>query len=140
MSSSLAYSITTGLIKEYFQNNGNPVHVHREYYVVDGRREGEYRDYYPNGTLRTTLTYVNNLKEGEGRHFSHTGNLQIVAHYKDDKLNGEYVSYMNDGRVYKIRYFVNDVMVCQHVINPYTESTEINVDTITHCPIHQLLH
>lgn len=49
-------------------------------------REGITREYYPNGKLKYTLHYQNNLLNGEVRGFYENGGLKRIDYYKGDLL------------------------------------------------------
>ena len=55
-----------------------------EYYEINGKKEGIYKEYYNNGQLN------------------------VVCNYIDDKLNGEYKIYLCDGQLYEICNYIDN--------------------------------
>jgi len=71
------------VVRTYYDNEQTK--LKEEYYEINGKKEGIYKEYYNNGQLN------------------------VVCNYIDDKLNGEYKIYLCDGQLYEICNCVNGV-------------------------------
>ena len=81
------------------------------YYVSkdDGAREGEYTQYYPDGEVMSTATYVNDTLDGERRIFYPDGTLQILETYDNGDFEGPYANYYEDGNPLSKGNYVNSM-------------------------------
>jgi antitoxin component YwqK of YwqJK toxin-antitoxin module len=74
--------------KEEYDENGN---LAVEYFLKDGKAEGQIKFYNPNGTLRKTSNMKNGVENGTSTHYfySKTDSLgSAVGKYKGEILNG----------------------------------------------------
>ncbi len=46
-----------------------------EVFILNGKKEGEYKSYHKNGQLNEIVMYTNNKKNGERKLYSTTGQL-----------------------------------------------------------------
>lgn len=88
------------LIKEYL----------RQYYTVDGKRDGEYKEWYENGQPFVYCNYKDGELDGEYKRW-HQGQLLEHCYHKNGKLDGEYKSWNNDGQLHFHYYYKNDVKI-----------------------------
>lgn len=65
---------------------------------------GNLKQYYGNGNLKSTATFVNNALEGQAIEYYGTGEKKIVAEYKNGTLNGDYSEYYETG---DLKYEIN---------------------------------
>jgi antitoxin component YwqK of YwqJK toxin-antitoxin module len=70
----------------------------------DGKKYGKWFTFYPNGSLKTVTTFVNDVMNGEYKYFDSKGKMQISGTYVNGKKNGQWVS--SGGR--KIEQYSND--------------------------------
>lgn len=70
-----------------------------QHYFEDenGRWQGEYRKWLPDGQLIMQLHFVDSRKHGECKWWHENGQLEFHAHYVDDDINGEYIALCDDG-------------------------------------------
>jgi antitoxin component YwqK of YwqJK toxin-antitoxin module/Tfp pilus assembly protein PilF len=84
-----------------FDNNGKRTGEWREYYTdgviksnvtyKDGLAQGPYQIYYSNGQLKESGSYVNDKVDGKVIFYNNSGATKYISNFKADKLNGEYV-------------------------------------------------
>jgi len=73
--------------------------------INKGKREGEWLEYYKNGSLESKSNYKDGKEEGELFWYYQNGKLEIKGNYKDGKEEGEFLSYDVNGQlVYKYNY------------------------------------
>lgn len=56
-------------------------------------------EFYPNGTLKSSIEYKGKVKDGEARTYNPNGTLSSMVHYKHDKENGLAEYYNQDGKI-----------------------------------------
>ena len=106
-SDDLILSKTDGLF--YEKNNKKPftgeVTGRVKGQIIKGKREGEWLQYYANGSLESKSNYKDGKEEGEVFWYYQNGRLEISGNYKDGKEEGGFISYDVNGRiVYKYNY------------------------------------
>ncbi len=77
-----------------------------EFDVVNGKKEGNFRSYYPNGKLLMSGGIKNNRNEGEWKYFYDNGQVESFGLFKDDKADGKWTWYYPDGTLRQTGYFV----------------------------------
>lgn len=65
--------------------------------LVDGQKQGKWRNYYENGQLQSVYTFKDGLKEGIGIEWWETGKMMTFGHYKNGVLNGILKWYNENG-------------------------------------------
>lgn len=83
-------------LQKYFHENGN---IKEETYFVDDKKEGESRDYYPNGTLLSIERYQDDILNGTYESFTPTGYKNCTFLYKNGERDGKGFCYYPDGSV-----------------------------------------
>lgn len=73
----------------------------------DGKKSGKWLTFYPNGSLKSVNTFIDDVMNGEYKYFDSKGKLQISGTFKNGKKNGEWIS--EGGR--KIEQYNNDKVV-----------------------------
>lgn len=66
---------------------------------TDGKRRGEYKEFYPDSTLRAEGIYINGERSGEWRFYYSNGQLQEVGTYKEGQPDGAWTWYYDNGQV-----------------------------------------
>ena len=131
-SSSNSHKIVTnefpnGLLETYFTFNKNGIldGENREYYeegdiksifyfknnVVDGTSIS----YYLNGNIQEKNTYKNGEENGEGILYYENGNIKEKYFMKNDKLDGEATAYFEDGKIRNKSIFKDGVKLEEEV-------------------------
>ena len=115
-SSSNSHKIVTdefpnGLLKQYFTFNKDGLldGESRQYYeegeiksissFKNNIANGTFISYYQNGNMKEKHTYKNGDKEGEGIFYYENGKLEEKYFMKNGKLNGEATVYFEDGKI-----------------------------------------
>ena len=72
-------------------------------YSVDdqGRKEGRYEEYFPNGKRKLETAYRDDKLHGRYRESFENGRSKLRANYVDGELQGEYVEYSEAGPIVK---------------------------------------
>ncbi|MBE0662512.1 MAG: toxin-antitoxin system YwqK family antitoxin [Bacteroidales bacterium] len=74
----------------------------------EGNKEGDWEDYYIDGSLRAQGTYKNNKKTGEWIYYHENGTLEQKGTYDDEgKPVGEWVWYYDNGNLWREELFIN---------------------------------
>jgi antitoxin component YwqK of YwqJK toxin-antitoxin module len=91
-------------------NNTLPTAEGRDRYILvtgnfkEGKKSGKWYTFYPNGSLKNVMTFVEDVMNGEYKYFDSKGKLQISGTYLNGKKNGQWV--LSGGR--KIEQYSND--------------------------------
>lgn len=65
---------------------------------TDGKRRGEYKEFYPDSTLRTEGLFIDGLRSGEWKFYYHNGKLQEIGGYKEGDPDGPWTWYYDNGQ------------------------------------------
>ena len=76
-----------------------------EFDVVNGKKEGNFKSYYPGGKLLMSGEMKNNRNEGEWKYFYDNGQIESFGLFKDDRADGKWVWYYPDGTLKQSGYF-----------------------------------
>ena len=68
-------------------------------YYLDGKKEGVWKTYYPNGKLKSSHAYSNNEFDGKVAEFWENGAKKLEATYINGLLNGNEYKYDMEGNV-----------------------------------------
>ena len=69
--------------------------------IKDGKKEGEWVEYWGNGQLMSKVSYKNGKEEGEWVGYHGNGQLSSKGSYKNGLWEGGWVEYYGDGTLYK---------------------------------------
>ena len=114
------------LIAKGYYRDGNPIGAHErwsktnnryyaKYSYIDGKKEGLFESFYPNGRLKTQFYYINNKIEGAYKQWSPTGQRICKCYFKNNKLNGYYRKWHYNGQVRVQCYYINGVIVARTI-------------------------
>ncbi len=104
----------TGYIRTYYVPEQTK--LDEEYFMLNGKKEGEYKRYYKNGQLQLIGTYINGNEEGEEKWFYKNGQLWIICNYINHILEGEYKEYHESGELEKIYIYGNGKILNTNVV------------------------
>lgn len=90
---------STWVGEKWFHDNGV---LNLEGPIVDGKREGLFKGYYPSGKLMSTGNFKNGLREGRGVVYHENGNISIDGNYKNGAMTGIWKFYDEDGNVINV--------------------------------------
>jgi antitoxin component YwqK of YwqJK toxin-antitoxin module len=73
--------------------------------VVNGKKEGNFSVYYPNGKLQMSGKLKNNRNIGRWEYYFENGNLESAGNFENDKPEGEWNWYYPDQTLRQTGYF-----------------------------------
>lgn len=73
----------------------------------EGKRDGKWSWYYPDGSLKEEAVFKNGVLEGENTSNFPNGKPNYVAQFKNDELEGEYLLYNDKGALLQKKHFKN---------------------------------
>lgn len=79
--------------------------VTQEYNYVNGILNGDVREYYDNGTLKTEGTYINSNYHGEVKKYHPNGKISFLERYKHGQKHGWWFGYDMNGKEIGKRFF-----------------------------------
>jgi antitoxin component YwqK of YwqJK toxin-antitoxin module len=95
----LLYSIKGVYLKQYDQKSD----ISQEgFYVNDSTVEGPWKEYYPNGKIKSVTTYKNGLQNGSFKYYYESGQLWTERIYKDDRLMDVISNFNSAGKPNKL--------------------------------------
>ena len=125
------------LLKQYFVFNKNGLldGESREYYeegdiksishFKNNVADGLFISYYQNGNIKDKQNYKNGNGEGEGLFYYENGQLEEKYFMKNGKLDGEAINYFNDGKIRHKGIYKDDIILEEEV----HENNEIKKNT-----------
>ena len=115
------------LLKQYFIFNKNGLldGESRQYYeegdiksispFKNNVADGVFISYYQNGNIKEKHIYKNGNKEGEGIFYYENGKLEEKYFMKNGKLDGEAINYFEDGKIRNKSIFKDGVLLEEEV-------------------------
>ncbi len=73
--------------------------------VVNGRKDGDFKIYYPNGKLQVSGKLKNNRNTGEWKYFYDNGNVESRGNFENDKPEGKWYWYFPDSTLRQTGFF-----------------------------------
>lgn len=98
--------------------------LEEEYYVVNGKKEGIYKKYYPDGSLRKTCFYLNNEINGDFIKFYENGTIKYKIPYVNGFKNGKYIRYYENGNIETEATYLNNRL--EGECRNYYENQQLN--------------
>lgn len=71
----------------------------------NGRRDGTWRYYYPDGTLWSLGDFSNGLRHGRAVVYYENGQIRYSGQYQNDKEMGEWVFYDTTGKKIEVKQY-----------------------------------
>ncbi|MFN9972560.1 MAG: toxin-antitoxin system YwqK family antitoxin, partial [Phycisphaerae bacterium] len=68
----------------------------------------DFRDYYPNGALRSEGRYRDGFEDSLWHYYYETGAIQERTNYRRGKLHGQVLRYHPNGQLMVEGYFIRD--------------------------------
>ena len=65
---------------------------------TDGKRRGEYKEFYSDSTLRAEGLFIDGLRSGEWKFYYQNGTMQEIGSYKEGYSDGLWVWYYDNGQ------------------------------------------
>jgi len=91
--------------KDYFANGV----LQLEGGIKNGKRNGVWRFYNPNGILTGENTYVDDDQSGPQKTYYSNGKINTVYYCDSNKTNGLYKEYYKDGQLKSQSWFINNL-------------------------------
>ena len=116
-----------GLLKQYFTFNKDELldGESRQYYeegdiksispFKNNVADGTFISYYQNGNIKEKHTYKNGNEEGEGIFYYENGKLEEKYFMKNGKLDGEAINYFEDGKIKNKAIFKDGVTLEEEI-------------------------
>jgi len=76
---------------------GNKTKIMRKGHYVSGQKEGVWDEYYPNGNVKTSITYRQNRQNGYAKIFYENGKLSEEGIWRGNRWTGQYKFYHQNG-------------------------------------------
>lgn len=93
---------------------------------------GEYKEYYDNGSLYSIEYYENGLKEGVWRYYYKNSKLKMRQSYSNNKLNGTVYHFSTAGDLIYNEIYRNDSLVEKLIVNDSLYNYEVVFETHGH--------
>jgi len=78
--------IYTGVQREFYDTDKTK--IKSEVFILNGKKEGEYKSYHPNGCLKNICTYFNDKLNGTYAEYHENGKIFVICTYVYGKRNG----------------------------------------------------
>ena len=104
------FSATPGVINVPFTGEVRVGRRGGEGLIRDGKREGAWTKYFPNGVLLQKQTYKDGVLEGPWLIYYVTGQLRSEKTYKEGKLEGPWLHYSVKGELESVETYKNGIL------------------------------
>ncbi|MDO5342153.1 MAG: hypothetical protein Q4F69_06840 [Bacteroidia bacterium] len=88
--------------EKWFHDNGV---LNLEGPIVNGKREGHFKGYYPSGKLMSEGDFKNGLREGRGVVYHENGSVSIEGDYREGDPAGIWTFYNEEGEIIDVHDF-----------------------------------
>jgi antitoxin component YwqK of YwqJK toxin-antitoxin module len=103
------YDEEGNIVKGYLFHNGKV--VGEGITDEEGLRDGPWKEYYPNGAIKSVGTYDKGKRVGEWKFYHPDGQLEQIGSYnKDGKLDGTWTWYYADGQLEREESYFNGML------------------------------
>ncbi len=75
--------------------------LNSEYNLVDGRKVGDYKEFYPNGILKRETVYVNDGTTSKNIKYFPNGKIKLEVNFVDGHMEGPYKEYHSNEKLFK---------------------------------------
>lgn len=93
---------STWVEEKWFHENGV---LQLEGKIVDNKREGEFRGYFPTGELMSVGRFKKGLREGKGKIYFENGVVNTENEYRDGKPYGIWKYYDEGGNLVDVKEY-----------------------------------
>ena len=73
----------------------------------EGRRRGEWKDFYISGEIKARGNYSNNRKSGKWIYYFKSGKVEQTGQFLNDRYDGEWIWYYDTGEVWREENYFN---------------------------------
>ena len=78
---------------------------------IDGKRDGEHKQWYDNGQLQFSQNVINGKSNGVVKSWYENGQLKSESNYKNGKIDGLYKSYDENGNIKIISIIRKNILI-----------------------------
>jgi len=79
--------------------------------MKNGKREGRWVEWQPNGKKWREFIYSNNLFDGPGKEYYENGNIRRTSNYKNDVKHGKHILFRKNGKKLIQEEFIDGYIV-----------------------------
>lgn len=77
------------------------------YVVITKAQEIVHKDYYPDGIIKSEITFSDTLRDGIAKFYYENGNLKEERNYINGRVDGTVKQYYNNGKLHQIFSLIN---------------------------------
>lgn len=88
------------LNKENYKLNGRKRYTSQEGHYVNGKEEGKWYTFYPDGNVSSVEEYKDGQLNGEYKSFDKFGNITVEGHFVQGEKNGEW--FIESGKMVEV--------------------------------------
>jgi antitoxin component YwqK of YwqJK toxin-antitoxin module len=81
-----------------------------EYHISSGKKHGEFKEYYQNGSIKSKGTYEKGLLEGRVIDFYNDGGIELISSWENGQQTGPNKTYYENGNIKKEYFTVDGVL------------------------------
>ncbi len=74
---------------------------------AEGKRQGDWKDYYASGKVKAVGLYNDNRKTGNWKYFFENGSIEQTGNYINGKLSGVWTWYFENGMLWREEEYLN---------------------------------
>ncbi|MGM0503761.1 MAG: toxin-antitoxin system YwqK family antitoxin, partial [Bacteroidota bacterium] len=103
-------------VHRYFDKKGNVIQsktydayhqlISEGIVQLDGKKQGTWIDYYPDGNIKAKGYYQNGIKSGKWIFYFPNGNIEQTGTYTNGKLSGRWKWYFKNGQLRKEEFYI----------------------------------
>ncbi len=103
-------------VHRYFDKKGNVIQsktydayhqlISEGIVQLDGKKQGTWIDYYPDGNIKAKGYYQNGIKSGKWIFYFPNGNIEQTGTYTNGKLSGHWKWYFKNGQLRKEEFYI----------------------------------
>jgi antitoxin component YwqK of YwqJK toxin-antitoxin module len=82
---------------------------------LNGKRDGGFRKFLPNGQIVLFVTYKKGILDGESREYYDNGEWKITKNYQDGLLEGFLREYNKQGRLQHQIYYHKNIPIQKQI-------------------------
>lgn len=98
---------TTGVVINAFIYNERGVKISEGIVDEQGRRRGEWKDFYISGELRARGHYSNSRKSGDWIYYFKNGSIEQKGGFLNGRFDGDWVWYYDTGEIWREETYFN---------------------------------
>jgi len=118
---SLTYKLGETIIEANYDNNINEIYTGGIHFFLDKEQallyglykldNGDFKEWYPNGQIRTQQTYKDGVLNGPCNYWFDNGLAELTSYYIEGQLNSEYKRWFCKGQLLEHKTYKNGIVV-----------------------------